>query len=48
MCFIFATFVIRQHWLRSFLIGEYTVLVQLEVTGKNFAIMKKRQRYEKR
>ena len=48
MCFVLATFVILQHWLRSFLIGEDTALVQLEVTGKNIAILKKRQRYEKR
>ena len=40
-CFILTTFVILQHWLRSFSIGEYTSLVQLEVTGKNMDVMKK-------
>ena len=30
------------------MILEDTALVQLEVNGKNIAIMKKRQRYEKR
>ena len=41
VCFILTIFLILQHWLRIFLIGQYAALVQFEVTGKIWLLWKK-------